>query len=170
MPKLWTITSQAGKWSNLREDDLTYLESVPHQNWDAVFVRFCLQITTLLDSQLRVKDIYYDHSFLECSNSKFSPVSTAENSHEILSTFLFSVIILCLESIWRINQMTQGENFPLLTGLLDVQVLAAMVVPNSNFCVISLMTLLKALLARLLRCCILLPGFLAICSMPVVSK
>lgn len=60
--------------------------------------------------------------------------STAENSDEILSTFLFSFIIFWLYSSLRSYQMAQGENCPLLTGLLDIQVLAAMVAPNSNFC------------------------------------
>ena len=66
--------------------------------------------------------------------------------------------------------MAQGESCPLPTGLLDIQVLAAMAAPNSSICVISLMTLLKALLACLPNSCIHLPGFLAFFSMPVVNK
>lgn len=140
------------------------------QNWNTVFVRFCLPVAPLLEPQVRVEGIYYDCSFLECLNSNFLSVSTVKNSDEILSTFLFSFIIFCLYSSLRIHRMAQGENWPLLTGLLDIQVLAAMVAPNSNFCLIILMTLLKALLDWPGNCCILLPGFLAFCSMPMVSK
>lgn len=66
--------------------------------------------------------------------------------------------------------MAQTESCPLLTGLLDIQVLAAMEAPNSNICVISLMALLKALLACLPNSGIPLPGFLAFCPTPVVNK
>ena len=66
--------------------------------------------------------------------------------------------------------MAQGESCPPPTGLLDIQVLAAMAAPNSRIFVISLMTLLKALLACLPNSCISLPGFLAFCSLPVVNK